>query len=87
MERAAPGVLHADLAACNAYGAPLERAAAVRCPVLLLLGKQDLLTPPRAAIELEAGLADVRKVVLDCGHMLTAERPDQVLDALRRFLL
>jgi len=87
MERAAPGVLHADLNACNSYGAPFEQAADLRCPVLLLLGRQDLLTPLRATRELEAGLVDVRKIVLDCGHMLTAEQPDAVLDALRSFLL
>ena len=88
MERAAPGVLHADLDACNAYGEPLEKLDAVRCPVLLLLGEQDLLTPRRATRAMAERLADARTVVLPgCGHMMTAERPDAVLDALRGFLL
>jgi pimeloyl-ACP methyl ester carboxylesterase len=34
-ERSRPGVLHADMSACNNYQAGLERAAAVQCPVLM----------------------------------------------------
>ena len=88
MERTAPGVLHADLNACNGYGEPLDRLDAIRCPTLLLLGERDLLTPRRATTALAERIADVRSVVLPgCGHMMTAERPDAVLDALRGFLL
>jgi pimeloyl-ACP methyl ester carboxylesterase len=88
MERTAPGVLHADLNACNSYGEPLDRLDAIRCPTLLLLGERDLLTPRRATKSLAERIADVRSVVLPgCGHMMTAERPDAVLDALRGFLL
>ena len=88
MERAAPGVLHADLNACNAYGEPLEKLDAIRCPTLLLLGEQDLLTPRRATKAIAERIANTRTVVLPgCGHMMTAEQPDAVLDALRGFLL
>lgn len=88
MERAAPGVLHADLNACNSYGEPLDRLDAIRCPTLLLLGERDLLTPRRATRALAERIADVRSVVLPgCGHMMTAEQPDAVLDTLRGFLL
>ncbi len=88
MERAAPGVLHADLNACNAYGEPLDKLDAIRCPALLLLGEQDLLTPRRATQAVAERIADTRTVTLPgCGHMMTAEQPDAVLDALRDFLL
>jgi len=87
MQRAAHGVLHTDLAACNAYADGLARARDVRCPALLLLGGRDRMTPPRAAQALFDALPDARRVVLDgSGHALMAERPNEVLDALIGFL-
>jgi pimeloyl-ACP methyl ester carboxylesterase len=87
MERTAPGVLHTDLAACHAYAGGLDAAAAVRCPVLLVIGARDLMAPPKAAQALVAALPDKRVVTLpDCGHALMAEQPDAVLDALAAFL-
>lgn len=86
LEKSAPGVLHADLKACDDYREGLESAAKVTCPALLLLGDRDLMTPPRASKELAGVLADVRTVMLDgCGHEMMAEQPDQVLDALIEF--
>ena len=41
MEQARPGVIHADLKACDDYADGLEHAAAVRCPALLILGARD----------------------------------------------
>lgn len=49
LERAAPDVLYTDLKACNDYRSGLERAKSVTCPVMLLLGREDMMTPPRAA--------------------------------------
>jgi pimeloyl-ACP methyl ester carboxylesterase len=87
MERTAPGVLYADLVACNAWTGGLEAAAAVRCPSLVVIGARDLMAPPRAAKGLVEALAGVRVVTLpDTGHAMMAEQPDAVLDALRRFL-
>lgn len=87
MERTAPGVLHADLVACNAWTGGLEAANAVRCPSLVVIGARDLMAPPRAAKGLVEALAGARVVTLpDTGHAMMAEQPDAVLDALRRFL-
>ena len=87
MERARPGVLYADLAACHAYAGGLRAAAAVRCPALLILGERDQMAPPKGAQALIATLADGRVVTLSgCGHALMAEEPDAVLDALVAFL-
>jgi pimeloyl-ACP methyl ester carboxylesterase len=87
MERTAPGVLYTDLFACNAYAGGLEAAAAVRCPVLVILGQRDLMAPPRSATALCEALAEVRVVTLPgAGHAMMAEQPDAVLDALRSFI-
>src|SRR5690606_12888510 len=82
MERQAPGVLYNDFNACNAYAAGPGRAAALRRPVLFLLGARDQMTPPRRAADAIAaarsGGAPVTVVTVpDAGHNLLAERPDQ----------
>jgi pimeloyl-ACP methyl ester carboxylesterase len=85
MERANPGVIHADLKACNEYVAGLEHAAAVRCPALLILGERDMLTPARSATRLAEALPEAETVILKgCGHAMLAEQPDAVLDQLIR---
>lgn len=87
MERAAPGVLAIDLAACNAYEDPAGAEAGVSCPALVLTGSRDQMTPLRAARALAASLPGARlEVLAGCGHALMAEAPDEVLDSLRAFL-
>ncbi len=93
MARQAPGTLLSDFQACNNYGGGLDAAAAVKCPVLFVVGGRDMMTPPKAA----AGLADAiaaapagvrpdRVLIPGCGHAMMSERPDEVLAALRDFL-
>jgi pimeloyl-ACP methyl ester carboxylesterase len=87
LERSAPGALHADLVACNAYAAGVDAAAKVRSPALVVVGGRDIMAPRKNALALIAALPEVRAVELpDCGHALMAEAPDAVLDALRTFL-
>ncbi|HXV07416.1 MAG TPA: alpha/beta hydrolase [Burkholderiales bacterium] len=87
MQRQKPGVMHVDFAACNAYANGVQAAAQVVCPALLVLGKRDIMTPPRATAELTAALRDARVVEIPgTGHALMAEKPDEVLDALAAFL-
>jgi pimeloyl-ACP methyl ester carboxylesterase len=79
----APGVLHADLAACDAYAEGPAHAAAVACPALLVLGAEDRMAPAKAGRKLAEAIPGARVVDLaDCGHMLMAEAPDAVLAAL-----
>lgn len=86
MQRQAPGVMHIDFRACNAYGAGLERAAQVRCPALFVLGERDLMTPARSGREFAKAVAGARVVeIAGAGHALMAEKPDEVLDALLAF--
>ncbi|NIR31386.1 MAG: alpha/beta hydrolase [Gammaproteobacteria bacterium] len=87
LERSRPGVLYNDLRACSNYADGVQSAARVTCPVLILLGERDLMTPPRAARDVVEALANAETVVLpDCGHMLMTEGPDAVLNALIRFV-
>ena len=85
MERAAPGVIYADLKACDDYAQGLEEAARVACPALLILGERDRLTPSRSAVALASALPHSETVVLEgSGHALLAEKPEHVLDQLIR---
>lgn len=87
MERSGDGVLYADFSACNNYAAGLEAAQKLKCPVLMILGKRDLMTPMKVARDVISKLADVKVVALDgAGHSLMAEKPDEVLDSLISFL-
>lgn len=59
----------------------------IRCPTLVLCGRQDVLTPLEYHTEIAAGIADSRlTVVEDSGHLPTLERPAEVNDALRAWL-
>ena len=83
LERSGPGVLFNDLGACNHYCAGPESATKVRCRAHLLIGDRDMMASPVNARELRAALHSLRVTVLPrCGHMLMAERPGEVLDAL-----
>jgi pimeloyl-ACP methyl ester carboxylesterase len=84
LERARPGVLFADLSACNDYRDALAAAAKVSVPSLVILGSRDLMTPAKAGKAIAAAIAACRLTVIDgAGHMLMSERPDDVLAALR----
>jgi pimeloyl-ACP methyl ester carboxylesterase len=85
MEKAGPGVIYADLKACNEYLAGMEHAKNVQCPALLVLGERDQLTPVRSASKLAGALPNAESVVIEgSGHALLAERPEAVLDQLIR---
>jgi pimeloyl-ACP methyl ester carboxylesterase len=84
LQLCAPGVLYSDLAACNAYADALASAAKVKVPTTIILGERDMMTPAKAGKALAAAIADARTVVLPgAGHMPMAERPDELLAALR----
>ncbi len=79
------GLYHRDFAACDRYAGGLQAAARVTAPATLILGSRDQMTPPKAAAELARALK-ARVETVDAGHVLMAEAPDPVLNALRRSL-
>jgi pimeloyl-ACP methyl ester carboxylesterase len=83
LRRLAPGVLYNDLKACNDYVSDL---ADVKCPALFILGKRDMMTPPRSAKALQEKLPHCETALIQfSGHSLMAEAPDATLDALISF--
>jgi len=84
LDKAAPGVIHADLAACNAYKDAPARAAQVTCPVAFVCGDGDQMTPAAKCKPLAAAIAGSHMTLLKaCGHFMMVERPDETLDALK----
>lgn len=84
LEATKPGVLFADLNACNTYQNALTAAGQLDIPVTLILGERDMMTPARAGKALAAALKQSRTVILPgTGHMMMVERPDDVLAALQ----
>ena len=86
LEGCPPGVLALDLKASSSYEGALAAAASVSCPVTLVLGGIDRMTPRRAAqplLDSFTGPASVTVVeVPDSGHMLMLEEPAAVRRAI-----
>lgn len=60
----------------------------IRCPALVVCGRQDSWRSPESHAEMAAAIADcVFEVIEDCGHMAPIERPSEVTASLRRWLL
>ena len=84
LQQCRPGVLFNDLAACNAYQNALTAAAGITVPTTVILGERDMMTPAKAGKALAAAVPNARTVVLPgAGHMMMAERPDELLEALK----
>src|SRR3981081_4286451 len=84
LEQCRPGVLFNDLNACNAYRNALAAAAQGRVPATFILGERDMMTPAKAGKALASALPNARTIILrGAGHMMMAERPDELLAALQ----
>jgi len=56
-------------------------------PTVVIVGRQDQVTPLPRSAEMAADIADSRLVVLEeCGHMSPLEKPTEVAATLRRWL-
>lgn len=91
LEQSAPGVLFADLQACNNYQGLYKAAARLAengsVPCTVISGDSDRMTPGKPAKTLVECLG-ARQVTLDnCGHMMMSEQPEQTLQAVRSVLL
>lgn len=84
--RALPGVLHADLKACNTYAPSMEAIRAIQVPTLVVAGRRDQMTPLKAGKAIAAQIPGSHFVELDAGHSMMSEAPRPLLSALKTFL-
>lgn len=62
--------------------------AEIRCPTLILCGRQDSWSPPERHRQMAAAVADSELCLIDdCGHMSTMEQPGAVLSSLAGWML
>ena len=87
---ASTNLLHAGFMACDRYSGGEAAMAATTAPVLLVLGAQDQMTPPKAAKPLVDAAKAAGKTVqvrhIANGHNQMTESPDETLFAIRDFL-
>jgi pimeloyl-ACP methyl ester carboxylesterase len=59
----------------------------IRCPVQLIGGHEDALTPPDIMKETADGIKGARHDIIEkCGHLSPLEQPEQVTQLMRRWL-
>ncbi len=59
----------------------------ITCPSLVIVGREDALTPPKVAQEIADGIPNSELVIIErCGHLSTLEKPDEVNSEMRRWL-
>ena len=82
MERCAPGVFHADLAACNAFDP--DGLGTVQAPATVVIGTEDRMTSRKAGLAVAERLGGGTKVheLAGAGHSMMSECPNEVLDVL-----
>ncbi|MCB9506427.1 MAG: alpha/beta fold hydrolase [Myxococcales bacterium] len=80
--------LRALLAGMAGFGSPLDDAAALHCPALLISSPDDLLVSRESAKRLAAALPDGAHVWIDgCGHTIPIEAPERWRSVVETFLL
>jgi 3-oxoadipate enol-lactonase len=64
-----------------------DRLTKIQCPTLVLVGRQDILTPVKFSEQLAQGIPHAELVVLDRGgHGFLIESPDAVASVMLKFL-
>ncbi|MEH2456575.1 alpha/beta fold hydrolase [Nostoc sp.] len=64
-----------------------DRLQQIHCPTLVLVGKQDILTPLKFSQQLAQGIPNAELLVLERGgHGFLIESPDAVVSAMLNFL-
>lgn len=79
-------LFHRGFKACDEYQGGDDAIEKVKCPVLFLLARSDSMTLPRMAQTLQARSPRSKTVMVEAGHQMMEEAPDQVLFALTDFL-
>jgi proline iminopeptidase len=66
-----------------------EKLKNIRCPVLLMVGMQDPITPPEFSDAIASALvgSDVNYLKFpECGHGVVGDEPAEALNSIREFV-
>ncbi len=84
--QANPQVALGDFKACDSFDV-MERLPSIEVPVLVITSEEDKLTPPKYGIFLEEKIKTASRVhIQDAGHLVPAEKPDEVNRVILDFL-
>jgi pimeloyl-ACP methyl ester carboxylesterase len=60
---------------------------AIRCPTLVLTGREDLWSPPEQHARMASAIAGAELCIVEqCGHMSMLEQPEVVVAAFEKWL-
>jgi pimeloyl-ACP methyl ester carboxylesterase len=83
---AAPEVVYNDWVACDTFNV-MDRLGEIRVPTLVIVGANDVMTPPKYAGFLAKGIAGAALVTIDdAGHSPMIDKPFEVAAAIQPFL-
>lgn len=86
LRETSPLVTLGDFLACDRFDV-MDRVGDIRTPTLVVVGREDRLTPPRYAAYLASRIRGARLLEVEgAGHFPQLEQPDTVNAALRDFL-
>jgi proline iminopeptidase len=64
----------------------IDRLGEIEVPTLVMAGRDDFQFPPECQVELAAGIPNAHLEIIErAGHNAQAERPDEVMQAVRGF--
>jgi pimeloyl-ACP methyl ester carboxylesterase len=79
-------VFHRGFNACDTYANGEKAMERVKRPVLFILGRSDSMTLPKMAQPLQAKAPHAKTVMVEGGHQMMTEAPDEVLLYIIYFL-
>jgi len=75
-----------DMLCCDKFDI-MDRVHEIKLPALALCGSEDIMTPPKYTKYLADNIEGARGVIIEGGtHMVFAEKPDEVNQAIADFL-
>jgi pimeloyl-ACP methyl ester carboxylesterase len=85
--RKPPDIFAAQIQALLGRPNRSELLGQIRCPTLLITGREDAWSPPQRHADMAAKIPQSKLVVIpNCGHMSLLERPAELAEALRSWL-
>lgn len=86
-ERKSPDLFEIQMLALLGRPNATPLLAGIQCPALVLTGRDDAWSPPARHLDMAQWIPKSELVLVPkCGHMSTMERPEEVTEALRRWL-
>jgi pimeloyl-ACP methyl ester carboxylesterase len=82
-----PAVFLNDMLCCDRFDI-IAQVHEIKLPTLVICGSEDVMTPPKYAKFLATNIAGAKEVIITSGtHMVFADRPHEVNQAIDDFLL